>query len=245
MRVVIINPNTSEAMTLKMVDAARALLPQGTVIVPATGRFGPRYIASRAAYAVGCHAALDAYATHGAGADAILLACYGDPGLDALREVADVPVISLIDASSAVAAANGRRFAIITGGERWGPMLTEMIAARGLAGQLAAIRTVAPTGGQIAADPEGAHALLADTCQRAIAEDGAQAIVLGGAGLVGIAAAIQHHVAVPVICSVEAGLLATKAALAEQPSRQKLVHLEPVESIGLSEPLARLLAPSR
>ncbi|HUN11159.1 MAG TPA: aspartate/glutamate racemase family protein, partial [Rhabdaerophilum sp.] len=117
-RLLIINPNTTEAMTRKVGDAARAMLP-GVAITEATGRFGSAYIASRASYAIAGHVALDCLAAHRAGCDAVLLACFGDPGIEALREVSPVPVIGLIDATTAEAGQGGRRFAIVTGGARW------------------------------------------------------------------------------------------------------------------------------
>jgi Asp/Glu/hydantoin racemase len=263
MRLLLINPNTTEAMTAKAADACRAAFadaasheadaagsnPGGVEIVAATGRFGARYIASEASYAIAGHAALDCFAKHnvaehGSAFDAVLLACFGDPGLEALREVSSVPVISLIDASCAQAGVTGRRFAIVTGGDRWGPMLTRMIAARGLGAQLTAIRTVAPTGGQIASDPQGALALLAKACRDCVETDGAEAVILGGTGLIGLAALIQADVPVPVICSNEAGFRAAWATL-RQTHRDNIAGTDPVESIGLSPELAGLLVSGR
>lgn len=230
-RLLLINPNTTAAVTRKVGEAARAALP-GVDIVEATGRFGCAYIASRASYAIAGHAALDAFAEYGEDCDAVLLACYGDPGLEALREIAPVPVIGLIEATTAEAGAAGRRFAIVTGGERWAPMLSEMLRARGLGDRCVAIRTVAPTGGDIARDPEGSLAILREACRNAIDEDGAQAIILGGAGLIGLAARLQPDFAAPVICSIEAGLRAAAAALLQTPApapapREQVVGLSP------------------
>lgn len=244
MRLLIINPNTTEAMTDKVVAAARLALEPGLHITAATGRFGARYISSRASFAIAGHAALDALAEHGQGCDAVLLACFGDPGLEALREVSAMPVISLIDASCAEAAIGGRRFSIVTGGERWQAMLTEMIAARGLGAQLASIRTVAPTGGDIARDPEGSAALLAATCRACAKEDKADAVILGGAGLIGIAEMIQPGLDVAVICSNAAGFRATAQALAQKAPRQA-ASTDAVGSVGLSASLAQLLANGR
>jgi allantoin racemase len=239
MRLLIINPNTTAAMTDKVVVAARSMLPAGTQIIPATGRFGPRYIASHASFAVAGHAALDAFAAHGSGCDAVLLACFGDPGLEALREVADCPVISLIDASCAEAGIGGRRFSIVTGGERWGPMLKEMIRARGLEPQLASIMTVAPTGGEIAKDPEGAAALLAEACRRCANEDGAEAVILGGAGLIGIASIIQPGLRMNIICSNEAGLRDVAKVLAAGHKHPR-GRTGQVEAVGLSHELTEM-----
>ncbi len=244
MHLLIINPNTTQAMTDKIVAAARPAFPATIRITAATGRFGPRYIASRASFAVAGHAALDAFAIHGKGhdgkdCDAVLLACFGDPGLEALREVAGCPVISLIDASCEEAGAGGRRFSIVTGGERWAPMLQEMIAARGLGSQLASIRTVAPTGGAIARDPEGSAALLAETCRLCSVEDGAEAVILGGAGLIGIADMIQPRLPIAVVCSNMAGFRAATRVLAAGRVRTS-AHTDHVEAIGLSDELTAL-----
>ena len=68
MRIALINPNTSPEITDMVARAARAVAPPDVEVVPVTGRFGARYISSRAAAAVAAHAALDAFAEHGAGA---------------------------------------------------------------------------------------------------------------------------------------------------------------------------------
>ena len=62
--------------------------------------------------------------------------------------------------------------------------------ALGHAPSLAGIHTVAPTGAQLAADPQGARALLAEACREAATRFDAQAVILGGAGLAGMAADI-------------------------------------------------------
>ena len=239
MRLLVINPNTSQSITDTVSRAVGEMVPAGVEVKAVTASFGPRYIASRSAFAVASHGALDAYATHGAGADAVLLACFGDPGLDALREISPVPVIGLVEAAAAEAAAHGGAFAIVTGGALWGPMLEETLRARGLADRCAAIRTVAPNGAAIAADPDGAADMLATACRNVVRETGARCVILGGAGLVGLAARIGKMSPVPVICSVEAGARAAigKLGCAETPEARR----EPVDCVGVSAALARAL----
>jgi len=237
MRILLINANTTAAITDRLVAIGNGMAPPGVIFTGATGRFGARYIASRAASAIAAHASLDAWAEHGAGADAVLLGCFGDPGLDALRELAPVPVLGLADASAQ--AALGRRFGVVTGGAAWKPMLEEFFAARGHAASLAGVRTVAPSGGEIARDPEGALALLAEACRASVAEDGADVVILGGAGLAGLAGKLAGRVEVPVICSVGAGVRAAIAALGSGPAG--LMPHQPVETIGLSAALAARL----
>jgi Asp/Glu/hydantoin racemase len=241
----IINPNTTPEITALVLREATKLARPGTRLAAATGRFGAAYVASRAAFAIAGHAALDAYAEHGAGCDGVLLACFGDPGLDALKELSEVPVVGLAEASIAAAAENGRRFSIVTGGARWGPMLEEFVAARGLAGRLASVVTVAPTGAEIARDPDRALAALAAACRDAAERDGAEAVILGGAGLAGLSARIAADVPVPLIDGLAAGLAALEAAVAagwRKPADGPFTATPPVESAGLSPALAAKLA---
>lgn len=245
-QLLVINPNTTQEITDKVAAAVRALAPASLSMTAHSGAFGPRYIASRATFAVAGHAALDAFANHGAGADAVLLACFGDPGLDALREVSTAPVIGLIEAAVEAALTRGRTYSIVTGGELWRDMLHESLTLRGLTGNLASIRTVAPTGGQIAADPDGAIDVLAQACKHVAQEDGAESVILGGAGLVGLAARIEARANVPVICSVEAGAYAAFRAIAQRERNTRRIADAPaINSIGLSNALTELLAGSK
>lgn len=245
LRVLLINPNTTAEVTALMERVLAPQLPAGVMLVPVTGRFGARYIASRTAAAIAGHAAIEAYAEHGRDCDAVYLACFGDPGLLALKELARVPVIGMAEASCLAATARTERFSIVTGGERWGPMLSEFVGTLGLGGRLATVETVAPTGAEIARDPDSAIALLAEACQRTVARDGAGAVILGGAGLAGLAARIQPHLDIPVICSVEAGMKAVVAALRDSPAKPASGDLSlpaPIGSTGLADRLAELLA---
>ena len=238
MRILLINPNTSRTVTDLVASHVRAQLAGCAELRAVTGRFGARYIASRSAACIAGHAALDAFAEHGADCDAVYLACFGDPGLLALRELSRIPVIGMAEAACREAAMRGR-FGIVTGGAAWEPMLREFVAALGLADALAAIRTVAPSGGDIARDPDAALAGLIEAC-RACVDHGAGTVILGGAGLAGLAARIAPEIHVPLICSVEAGTRAVLAAASL--SVTPWGGPEPAESTGLSPALGALLA---
>ena len=243
MRILLINPNTTPDVTNLVATHVSAIAGDEAAFVPVTGSFGARYISSRASTAIAAHAALDAYAAHGQNpdqpCDALFLACFGDPGLLALREVADVPVVGMAEAACLEACGRGRRFAIVTGGALWAPMLTEFVAAMGLADRLATVRAIAPTGGEIAANPDAALAQLAAACTACASDDGADVVILGGAALAGLAARIQPDVPVPVLCSVAAGTRAVIAAAQTRISRRNLPPA--LDSCGLSPQLSALL----
>lgn len=238
MRILLINPNATDSVTALVARHVTSIAGDAATFIPVTGRFGARYISTRASAAIAGHAALDAYAMHGAGCDAVYLACFGDPGLLALREVAAVPVVGMAEASCLEAARQGR-FAIVTGGALWGPMLTEFVAGIGLADKLAGVRTIAPTGGEIATNPDAALASLARACTACAKEEGADVVILGGAALAGLAERIQPDVPVPVLCSVATGTHAVIAAARRQ--RDDAAPPPALESVGLSAELATLL----
>ena len=137
MRLLLINPNTSASITDLVARRAREVAPAGTEFDVVTARFGPRYIGSRAGSAIAAHAALDAFASAYRPEHAgVLLACFGDPGLDALDEMAPVPVTGMAAASMRMAVRRASRVGMLTGGERWVPMLKEFVAGLGLGGNL-------------------------------------------------------------------------------------------------------------
>jgi allantoin racemase len=244
LRLLLINPNTSDSITDLVARRAREVAPAGTVFDVATARFGARYIGSRISAAIAAHAALDAFATAYRPAHAgVLLACFGDPGLDALAEISPVPVTGMAAASMRVAAGRARRVGILTGGERWVPMLKEFVASLGLSGQLACVRAVSATGAQIAADPESAYAELAAQANAAAREDGAEIVILGGAGLTGLVPALQPRVGVPLLDSLEC-TVAHLVELARHPASLPAPP-PPVESVGLGEALARRIGEAR
>ena len=209
MRLLIINPNTTAAITSLLGAHAQQMAGPDVQIDAVTARFGAPYIACEATYAVAGHAVLDAWACSlaagGTLPDAVLIGCFGDPGLLALRESSRAPVTGLAEAAFTEAARYGP-FAIVTGGQRWKPMLERLAHQLGYGDLLQGIHTVAPTGAQLAQDPVAARSLLASACQQAARHFKVNAVILGGAGLAGMAAAVQADVEVPVIDSVLAGV---------------------------------------
>lgn len=120
----VINPNTSASISALLQSTVQAEAGARVRVRTVTARFGAPYIADEASYAVAAHAVLDAWAADLASgappADAVLIGCFGDPGLLALREASPVPVTGLAEAAFHAAARHGR-YAVVTGGARWAP----------------------------------------------------------------------------------------------------------------------------
>lgn len=205
-RLLLINPNTNEKTTARLHDCLTPLLPADVQLDLRTATFGSSYIACEASHAVAAHACLQAWAEHrqSTPVDGVLIGCFGDPGLFALREASGCPVTGLAEASFILAAQRGP-FAIVTGGERWRPMLRRLADSLGFGHLLRHIETVAPSGAQLQADPAMALHCLSQAC-RAAAQPGVHSVILGGAGLAGYAQDLRAHCPVPLIDSAEAGL---------------------------------------
>jgi Asp/Glu/hydantoin racemase len=176
--VLLINPNTREALTAQLLDQLRAQgLGDKLPLHGITADFGADYIASESSYVVAAHAVLDAWQRHlwmhGRPA-AVLVACFGDPGVWALRESAGVPVMGLAEAAMREADVMGP-FAIVTGGTAWGPMLERL--ARGLQlggpGRMRRVLALPSSGGELMADPVAGERLLGHACRQVLNDDAA------------------------------------------------------------------------
>lgn len=233
-RLLLINPNTSADVTDLLHQRLQLQLPPTWQVQACTAAFGAPYIVCEASHAVAAHAVLHAWAQAAAlpgsaTPDAVLIGCFGDPGLLALRESSAVPVTGLAEASFIEAARSGP-FAIVTGGARWKPMLQRLAQALGFGHALVHIETVQPSGAELRADARLARAHLLPAIEAA-ARSGAHSIVVGGAGLAGMASKFQPDSPLPLIDSVDAGLRVLVAGHAPAPPQGAAERAEMVCAI--------------
>jgi Asp/Glu/hydantoin racemase len=220
-RLLLINPNTTLAVTERLKVFLQAGLPNSVRIDAVTANFGASYIACEASHAVAAHATLDCWAqylAHSPAPDGVLIGCFGDPGLFALRQSSASPVTGLAEAAFMEASAHGD-FAVVTGGQRWKPMLMRLAQNLGFDQRLKHIEIVQPTGAQLMADPDMAMDCLGAACDAARAK-GVKAIIIGGAGLAGYAQQLQARSHVPLIDSAAAGLRVLLSGLAPAEASQ-------------------------
>ena len=207
-KLLFINPNTNAQTTERLRKSLQSKVPKGFILEMRTATFGSHYIACEASHAVAAYASLQVWAqylnTSHDPLDGVISGCFGDPGLFALREVSACRVTGLAEASFILAAQYGP-FAIVTGGDRWKPMLERLAKSLGYGDLLRHIETVKPTGSELQADPDMAIRCLGEACLKA-AEYGVQSVILGGAGLAGYAQSLRHLCDLPIIDSAEASL---------------------------------------
>ncbi|MBF5005812.1 aspartate/glutamate racemase family protein [Diaphorobacter caeni] len=220
-RLLVINPNTSKHVSLLLRDSISGVCGVHSDLDVITARWGASYIVDERSYAVAAHAALDTWSnaiqSQICKPDTVLIGCFGDPGLFALKECCDLPVTGLAEASFQQAAAIGD-FAIVTGGRAWAPILERIARGTEFGTALTGIRTVEATGADLARDAHRAHELLYAACSEAASIPGVKSVILGGAGLVGFAKRLQPHFNIPLIDSVRAGAEVALAMAAEPSS---------------------------
>lgn len=246
MRLLIINPNISESVTALIEAEARRTAAPGTELTMKTAPFGVAYIETRFEALIGAYATAQVAAEHVAGHDAVIVAAFGDPGLGGLREALPVPVLGLSESALASACLLGHSFSIIAISQRISAWYREVVEANGLIGRLASIRALdQPLAGIGSVQTDHAEALRA-LCERAVAEDGAEVIILAGAPLAGLARAVRGELPVPVVDGVSSAVRHAETMVALAPGKARSGSFAPPPlkpNRGLPDAIARLLGP--
>jgi len=219
MKILLANPNTTQGVTDRMAGVARAAASPGTEIVAVTGQSGVPYIATRAEAAVAGRETMELMANHAPGCDAAIVGAFADPGLGGAKEMLDIPVVGLAEASMLTACMLGRRFGIVTFSASLGPWYREAVEYHLLTSRLASIRCLDASFRDISSVADELEGLLVDLCARVVAEDEADVIVLGGGPLAGLAGRVKDRVAVPLVDCVTAAVRQVEALVGLAPRK--------------------------
>jgi allantoin racemase len=204
MHIRVINPNTTESMTALIEASARAVAGPGTTVDAVNPSMGPASIESHYDEALAVPGLLaEIAAGERRGVDGYVVACFGDPGLDAAREIAAGPVVGIAEAAMHAATLLGRGFSVVT----------TLARTRGRALDLA--ERYAPSGAckgvyacdipvlDLERDPASFKRVV-DLARAALENDGSDVIVLGCAGMADLCAAATAELGVPVVDGVAA-----------------------------------------
>ncbi len=163
--------------------------------------------------------------------DACVVACFGEPGIGAVRERHSFPVVGMAEASVLSALQSGDRFAIVTVGKGWRGMLEEWLRQTGLERRCCGIFALAGQALDLAAKREAALGQLRSAVAEAVERGGADVVIIGGAALAGFAAALQPEFEVPLIDSLTAALAQAEALARLSPvaTRRRVAEPPPEE----------------
>jgi allantoin racemase len=141
-----------------------------------------------------------------AGCDASIIACFGDPGLDAAREVARGPVLGIAEAAMHAASMIAPSFAVVTTLSRTCGMAWRLVDRYGMRRICRSVRAANVPVLDLTLPGSAARRLIIEECRRALTIDGAEAIVLGCAGMADLCDEIAAALDAPVVDGVTAAI---------------------------------------
>ncbi len=206
MRIKIINPNTTAIFTERVRAAAAKVAAPGTMVLAGNPLEGTASIESHAEEALGAMGVIGQIeAGERDGIDGYVVACFGDTGVHAAREVARGPVVGMSEAALYAAAMLAQSFSIVTLPRRTRAHALRVLHETGL-GRRCTVRAIDVAVLDLEHDAEAILPALRAEARLALADDHAEAIILGCAGLTELVAPLEHELGVPVIDGVLAGL---------------------------------------
>ena len=201
MKLLVINPNSSETVTSAIMESARRGASPGTELIGVTTKGGTRNIDSAFAdYLSGAYmirTCLEAVALHTP--DAVVLAGFGRVGIDALKEALAIPVVSIAEASMAVACLLGHRFTTLTMLQQFIPYQQDLVRLFGFEAKCASVRAINVNVEECVTNREKTLRELKEQIQTIVAEDRAEVVILACAGLCGYDAELTKLAGVPVL----------------------------------------------
>lgn len=211
MKIRVINPNTTAAMTAKIGGAARAVAAPGTLIEAVQPSFGaPSIEGHHDEVWAAAGVAEQVRAGEATGADAHVIACFGDPGLHAARELARGPVIGIAEAAFHAASLLATGFSVVTTLTRTVVIAEHLVVQYGFERRCRGIHGTDLAVLELDDPASEAYARVLTCSREALARDRSGAIVLGCAGMADLCRRLQGELGVPVIDGV-----ATAVKLAE------------------------------
>ncbi|MCU1697384.1 MAG: Hydantoin racemase [Mycobacterium sp.] len=201
-RITVINPNTSAELTATITKAAQAVAGAGVSVTGVHPAAGVPSVESHAEEAIAAVGVIEQVRAHQADTDAFVIACFGDTGVPAAREVATCPVVGMTEAALQTACLVAHRFVVITLPARTIAHTDRVVRALGLEHRC----TVTAVDVAVADLVAGSIHLLDAFDEAARAADRAEAVVLGCAGLADLVDPLSDRLGVPVIDGVAAGV---------------------------------------
>lgn len=241
MRLLIVNPNTTRSMTATIETAARSVAGDGTEIMARTSQMGPVSIEGYYDEVFAVPGLLAEIARgEREGAQAAIIACFDDTGLDAARALAHIPVIGICEAAVATASFIAQRFTVVTTMERSRLPIEHLVHRYGM-GQRAKVRAADIPVLSLEDPHSNALDRLRFEMDAALREDRAEAIVLGCAGMADLAARLSEEFGVPVVDGVSAAVKHAEGLIAlGLKTGKRGAYASPIEKpyIGMMQPFA-------
>jgi allantoin racemase len=203
--ILVVNPNTSEDMTAAIDRVGQAAAGTTATVVTLRSQQGPHTIEGPLDAALGVAGMLEVIGAYTQPFDAVVVACFGDPGVDAVRMLVRVPVIGIAAASFTQAAFLSQRFAIVTPAVGTPERYAAVTAAMGIRPQFLGTYQTQLSVADFESDDPSVLDTLVFHAQQAV-KDGAECLLFGCAGIADQIQEIEERVGVLCLPSVAAGV---------------------------------------
>ena len=215
MHIQVINPNTSAHMTATIGAAAEEAAAPGTTISAVNPASGPSSIEGHYDEALAVPGLLEKVREgESRGVSGHVIACFGDPGLLAAREIAIAPVVGIAEAAMHLATLVAPRFSVVTTLERTCIIAEQLTERYGMTRHCASIRATEIAVLELDDPASDALERISAMCRRALEDDGSEALILGCAGMADMARTLSSELGVPVLEGVSAGVKLTESLAA-------------------------------
>ena len=203
--ILVVNPNTSEDMTAAIDRVGQVAAGTSATVVTLRSQQGPHTIEGPLDAALGVAGMLEVIGAYTQPFDAVVVACFGDPGVEALRVLVRVPVIGIAAASFIQAAFLSQRFAIVTPAVGTPERYAAVTAAMGITRQFLGTYQTQLSVADFESDDPAVVDTLVFHAQQAV-KDGAECLLFGCAGIADQIQEIAERVGVLCLPSVAAGV---------------------------------------
>jgi len=213
MKIVLINPNTTESMTMRMHEVVTPLLGDQVQLTPLTAASGMASIEGYFDEVFVVPPMIELLKPIAGEIDGVVVGCFDDTGVDALRAMLNVPVIGICQAAMLSASMVATGFSVVTTLPRSVPVIEELALRYGMERQCRRVRAAdIPV---LALEEEGSDARekIRAEVERAVAEDRCEAVILGCAGMTDLPVWLARETGVPVIDGVVAGVKMMEALI--------------------------------
>jgi allantoin racemase len=227
-RITVINPNTSAELADAITAAAQAVSGKGVIVTGVHPSVGVPSVESHAEEAIAAVGVLEQVRAHQGDTDAFVVACFGDTGVAAAREVATCPVVGMTEAALQTACLVAHRFVVVTLPPRTVAHSDRVVRELGLGHRCTVIAVDVPVAELVGGSTHLLEA-FAQAAREAISADRAEAVVLGCAGLADLVDPLSCELGVPVIDGVAAavGIAAGLVAMGLNTSRANTFEAVP------------------
>ena len=211
MRILIVNVNTTEAITEAIAREAQAVAAPGTEIIGLTPFFGAESVEGNFESYLAAIAVMDRVLAYDGPYDAVIQAGYGEHGREGLQELLDVPVVDITDAAASTAMYLGHAYSVVTTLDRTVPLIEDRLKLSGLYDRCASVRASGMAVLELEAEPERALEAIVQQAEKAVKDDKAEVICLGCGGMAGLDEKIRQRTGVPVVDGVSAAVKMAEA----------------------------------